>query len=1109
MTITVLTLPALKKVKNSVIGNPSAKLLIAKDDGFIRVLVETLNHSTTEPLRIEAAHVIASLAYGSEPALAALLQHQAVHALLYALAVVLSPPSLTHTYTHTHTHTHSHTHTHAHTHTYTHIHTLSPSSSSTLPPAPSQTLISALARALRAVVAALADVVGPAQYGLPPVVSGIRGMAEDVLETVFCQESLDVYLPLLAPLPSGQGQGQGQGRTQARTQSQIAIAHLLGAALRSAAHRTAVAAWIPPALRPAPVTPSGDASRAGTSRGWEGTGTSPVMSRSPDVRMGRAVEVPAGRSAGRGWESAGGRSFDHGTGTGTGTKPGRGWEKAGTTGVKDGGWVARALVGMITGKDVKAQEAALLALAALVKDSPDLASVLERPLIPISVPAPAPLTIHAPPSSGSGSAYPTPGSYTSMNTGGTSTGAGASLGLSVSTSRSAWDRAPGGSTSTSVGAGTGGSGNGHGGHGHAGAGAGAGAGNLDYAGTPLGVVLALTKARAVDLKVSACLCAARIRRATPSSSSSFSSSPPATMTPSLVPAQMVGPAEDVCARTVINVVNLMIAGDGVGVGGVVGGGAGGVGSTGEAMAVKVKACFILLRTVLWCGGNLSLGLGVWVMINSLLGSERFGIDHLITDDPALCQTAFDHGSLERLATLVRALIPLPAPTPPGNGATGASSLVGATTLGTSGGMGMGAGTGVGGAGGGAEGESQGWEEDEEPESVCALREAALTATAALSLFSNDIRRAVTDDFGLLPRVQAALGARHAGTRYAACQCVRALSRAVAVLRTNIVDSGLGMAVFGVLGEELGEGAGAGAGAGTGTGVGVGAGRGPKEKGKEVDMDGEGERRVGDRRVLGAALSAVCNIVNDFSPLRPIFLEKGLMPRLMKILGMGEPTLKLSALWAIKNLLRKSSVETKKDVMRSLGWDQLIRYLSDKDEGVQEQAYNVVKNLAENEEGVSMVFTEIGPQVLLQHLTISLKSTNENVVREAAFVLANLSNGCESEQQDILFHPHLLDALRSCLAVSKTETRRPIVACILALASGNPKRRKEIVDAGFVSTLRHLCEWSGVAAGGGGGGGGGGSPGVRRATVLEDDRDVVDRARVALDWLEHGDTYVIS
>lgn len=170
----------------------------------------------------------------------------------------------------------------------------------------------------------------------------------------------------------------------------------------------------------------------------------------------------------------------------------------------------------------------------------------------------------------------------------------------------------------------------------------------------------------------------------------------------------------------------------------------------------------------------------------------------------------------------------------------------------------------------------------------------MTAIAAICLFDNDIRRVATDELQILPYISTSLSHRHAGIRYAACQCVRALSRAVAVLRTNIVDSGLGMVVFRML--------------------------------KKEDED---------RRVLSAALSAVCNIVNEFSPLRPvsayfclfrlnadryqIYLEQGLMPRLVQLLGSGDPTLRLSSLWAVKNLLRKTSTETKRDVMSHLGW----------------------------------------------------------------------------------------------------------------------------------------------------------------------------------------------
>ena len=109
------------------------------------------------------------------------------------------------------------------------------------------------------------------------------------------------------------------------------------------------------------------------------------------------------------------------------------------------------------------------------------------------------------------------------------------------------------------------------------------------------------------------------------------------------------------------------------------------------------------------------------------------------------------------------------------------------------------------------------------------------------------------------------------------------------------------------------------------------------------MKGLGE----DGRVIGVALAAVCDILTDFSLLRPvrlffpllaflpgqlttfnfqIYLEEKLMPRLIYIMKeSGDPSLRLSTLWAVKNVLRKTSTETKKDVMSHLGSSHLVEY----------------------------------------------------------------------------------------------------------------------------------------------------------------------------------------
>jgi hypothetical protein len=185
------------------------------------------------------------------------------------------------------------------------------------------------------------------------------------------------------------------------------------------------------------------------------------------------------------------------------------------------------------------------------------------------------------------------------------------------------------------------------------------------------------------------------------------------------------------------------------------------------------------------------------------------------------------------------------------------------------------------------GQEKDQEEDEEPESTAQLREAVLMALASLSLFSEAVRRIVTDELGLLPCLLVILNRgrrppsplsspsssvtppssssvtpagdssytkpKHVGTRHAACQLIRALSRSVSVLRTSIVDSGLGMVIFRVFMD----------------GWFIDA-EGKFIDGKEKGDEGGKRKEDGeDRRVVAAALAGVCNVVNEFSVLKAV------------------------------------------------------------------------------------------------------------------------------------------------------------------------------------------------------------------------------------------------
>ena len=60
---------------------------------------------------------------------------------------------------------------------------------------------------------------------------------------------------------------------------------------------------------------------------------------------------------------------------------------------------------------------------------------------------------------------------------------------------------------------------------------------------------------------------------------------------------------------------------------------------------------------------------------------------------------------------------------------------------------------------------------------------------------------------------------------------------------------------------------------------------------------------------------------------------------------------------------------------------LFSLIDDDDVGIQEQAFHVVRHLAEPEDGIEMVFQEMGEQVLLSSLSRALLSEHEDVVRQ--------------------------------------------------------------------------------------------------------------------------------
>ena len=258
-----------------------------------------------------------------------------------------------------------------------------------------------------------------------------------------------------------------------------------------------------------------------------------------------------------------------------------------------------------------------------------------------------------------------------------------------------------------------------------------------------------------------------------------------------------------------------------------------------------------------------------------------------------------------------------------------------------------------------------------------LREAALTALAALTYEQDAIRRMLADmdSPAILPLVVPALGAAAVGVRVAACRLVRSFSRSVSILRTSLVDAGAANRLVALLKND-----------------------------EEQDF------------VKTEVIATICNLALKFSPMKTFLIESGGLAKLIELAQREhDENIRLNALWAIKNVLFSSDTETKVTVTNALTFDFIAELAVDASPAIQEQALNIIRNLASSpssrEADIEMTLKGIGEERLFELLeNIIWAGAKDAVLEHAAYVLVNIATGGEQHRKAIIDRPNLLDAL---------------------------------------------------------------------------------------------------
>jgi hypothetical protein len=307
-----------------------------------------------------------------------------------------------------------------------------------------------------------------------------------------------------------------------------------------------------------------------------------------------------------------------------------------------------------------------------------------------------------------------------------------------------------------------------------------------------------------------------------------------------------------------------------------------------------------------------------------------------------------------------------------------------------------------------------------------MREGALLALAALAFQYEPTRSLIADASPpVLPLVCSALSHPSYGVRAAACQLARALSRTIAILKTSLVDSGVGEEVVETLRREVARRA---------------------DEGGELpaEFDVTAEEELGDRAwtVEVAATATICNLVTDFSPLRAKLVMSGGVELLVSLTSSSYEPLALNALWALKNLTYHASETLKADVVRALSWRRLAELISPRTPPqLRTQALHLLQNVVDQ-----------ASKAELSRTLDALGSGVSDVVGEGMGLM-------DGGFADDLPAPELsvsgMDSIVSALSADDLELRKPALYILSNLALGNERVRGVLL--GRVEVLEGISD----------------------------------------------------
>ncbi|KAK4709009.1 hypothetical protein R3W88_029934 [Solanum pinnatisectum] len=215
----------------------------------------------------------------------------------------------------------------------------------------------------------------------------------------------------------------------------------------------------------------------------------------------------------------------------------------------------------------------------------------------------------------------------------------------------------------------------------------------------------------------------------------------------------------------------------------------------------------------------------------------------------------------------------------------------------------------------------------------------------------------------------------------------------------------------------------------------------------------------------SALDAISNIVVDFLAHKTMFMKCGGVKQLVQLSKSMDPTIRVKAVCALRNLTFLVSDECKEEILSELTQLTLRSLICDPEACVQEQALALVRNLVDGPlDSIQHVFAE--DALLLHAVGQQLQSASKaEVLIQGMYVFTNVASGNEVHKEAVMqeLFPPLANECESIMSkFLHSDDSRLRTAAVWALvnltfpsSSGAFGRVMKLRNAGIVSQLKNM------------------------------------------------------